>query len=158
MPAKYHLCFFFPLDKNYKAWIINQGIFKMGICGLSPFCSTGLITGERNMYSRAWLFQSILDGFLGKRLLLLLSTDSKGTWGHLAQIVTSTLEKCSVRTICVTVPPLTILWTSFSFPLPCATRTIQHRGYFLPSALGWRVKSSTGQGKQAKSITGQKEH
>lgn len=37
----------------------------------------------------------------------------------------------TVRTICVTVPPLTILWTSFSFPLPCARRTIQHRGCFL---------------------------
>lgn len=84
---------------------IEPWTFKSRICCLSPFCNTDLVT----LWEKKQILQSTV------------CPDSKGSWGHLSHMERSTLKQCSwsdgSRPSCLTIAPLTVLWTSFSFPV-----------------------------------------
>lgn len=103
MPDKYRPCFYFWTKTLKPELSIKPRIFRSGICCLSPSYSMDLVT----LWGRKQILQSTIH------------PDSKGSWGHLAQMKRSTLKKCSwsdeSHPSFLTVSPLTVLWASFSF-------------------------------------------
>lgn len=155
MPGKYHLCFFFLWTKITKPELSIKPYLRGGSVAFHLSAALGLSLGKETCTPEHDSFNLFWMDSLGGGYCCFSPLTAKGAEGtQLRQRHPHWKNVHSENNLCDSLSSNNSL--NFLF-LPTALCKKDHPAQRLLS-LGWRVKPSIYQGKQAKSFTGQKEH